>query len=430
MPLSGGISGGGGGGYFALTTANRVSGSNAGVGNASDDVFFGGGGAGNGNAGQYNIGIGVNAARQAQTARLIVIGSHAPSNIGINGINNGSVLIGNEIAAAFTPGAPSDLDSTVAIGNEVLQVAAPTGGISRNVIIGWRALNCSTDFHIGFGTALDANVVIGSECGKAISHEGGLGSSVLIGSAVASLPRASGGPNSSLDLSSCVAIGTEAMLKVTATECVAIGVSALSGGFVPFSGIEGYDGLGTTAIGSYSGSALTKGDENTFLGYLTAGTLEVGQFNTIFGARADVFGTQALPSDNNLVIGYTAGNSSIRLNRNVFIGNYSGLGLTVATTDTLALEHVKSAFHAGAVPFLFGELPSGNLMLGNRENVGGALNRLFGTGAINNFKIQEGTAPSTAPDAGVSIYVQNTAGVYSLRCIGPGGVAQVLATGL
>ncbi len=426
MPISGGIASGGGGGYLALTNTNRIIGSNAGAGNASDEVIFMGASAGAANAGARNIGAGIDAARNAFTTDLIVIGNHCPTRIGETGGNTGGILIGNNVLDTFQPSALHDLESSVFVGLNAGASLNFADSVTGNVGIGHEVLRGNSTGGVAGLDALAYNVAIGYRCGAGTTVSGGADNSVLIGARLVD--------NAAIRASvveSSVLIGAFTARAIVCASSVIIGTQAVLGTVTTYSGTTQTESANDTVLGYGAGNALRRSFSQTIIGAGAANTLEHGDENVCIGAETlltGVVGASAV-CVGNLVLGYQAGLSEAT-NYVIAIGRRAGRSATSIPDSSFYLEGAPSALNANAVPFLYGNLVNGNLMLGNRENAGGPLSRAFGTGAVNNFKIQEGTAPSTAPDNGASLYVQNTAGVYSLRVIGPGGVAQVLATGL
>lgn len=432
MPISGGIAGGGGG-YLSLIPNGRIIGSNAGAGNASDNVIFIGTDAGAANAGTRNIGIGNNAAKNAFTTDLIVIGYGNPTRIGEIGGNLGGQLIGNSILAAFFPSALVDCVAITAVGNAVMGAANPGTGLDSVVAFGYHALYGRVGTG-GGGAPPTSNysdvVAIGRECGAAVGTLGGVNSTVLIGAYAASVPHTSNpdGFIFPLFFNESVIVGTGACLNFQGDSVVAVGAYALAGSAVSNVTINTSDRI--TAVGHTAGLSFTRGFDNVFLGSASATDLVNGTGNTLIGAstvQAD--GGIGDPSNYNTIIGFEAGNAN-RQTSAVFIGRHAGNSVPASAIGLFVLENVASAVHAEATPYLYGDMTNGNLMLGNREDATGPLNRLFGANAVNNWKIQLGTPPTTAPDEGVSLYVKKVVGVYSLCCMGPGGVEQVIKTGL
>lgn len=439
MPISGGV-GGGGSGYFALSNTNRIVGSNAGSGNASNDVFFGGLNAGAANAGTRNIGIGTEACRQAFTTDLIVIGYNNPRSMGIDGSNAGGVLIGSGILATFGPAtATRDVIDNVLIGQKILGVINPNGGVLSNVVIGGAETLKGLEDQGATPTTnvLNASVVVGMRTGAAIDRRGGISDTVLIGYSVGDTPAVSDpdGFNIALQYYSSVGVGAGALQAHAGTNLVAVGAFALGGaGFRVGSGSGARPGNSSdnVAVGSSSGEVLCAGTGNVFLGSVGAQGLTSGSDNILIGVSTALPSVGLGQNSRNILIGSRAGivapAAATTSTDNIFIGTLAGKEFAATVNNKFTLEHFDSALNAFARPFLYGELDQGNLMLGRAEDASGPLLRGF-NGGTNTFILQPGTAPGALAGK-VGLYVTETAGVFSLRCIGPSGVATVIATGL
>jgi len=425
MPISGGLAGSGGG-ALVLESVNRLYTTNAAAGNASDNVIFMGTSAGAANAGTRNIGLGINASRNAFTTDLIVIGNNNPTNIGQMGSNDGSTLIGNAILSSFTPSVSKDLTASVLIGNSIFSTLSVATDVTRNVVVGFEAGKGLAGSITPVFDCVD-NVILGYRAGYALQNDSGAIEAVIIGSKTLD----STSPGSSYNYRGVV-IGALAAESANIANSVIIGNQAAPGVNTTYSGTTRLDTSNDVIIGPQAGGALRLSVNNTFVGSSCCGQLEYGSYNTVIGSDTNLIGAVGGSplSLGNTVIGNAAGNYNVATKYVISIGNLSARSTATVADGAVFIESYPSALHDGAVPFLFGNSQNGNLMLGNREDGTGAINRVFGTGAVNNFKIQKGVAPSTPPDLGVSLYVTEAAGVYTLRAIGPAGTPVVVATGL
>ena len=235
----------------------------------------------------------------------LVAGYNAGANFsGTDAEHN--ILIGYEAGNAITTA-----DNNVAIGYEALKSVDTESG---NTAVGYRALKEVT----GMGY----NVAVGYEAGY---YTYSMYECVAVGFQAMSKPTQSGTTWYS------VAIGANAMAACGGDRCVAVGNDALDGNNA--SGADdntaigneslfsvGTNALKNTAVGSLSGKATTSGDENVYIGY------NAGNNAHTTGNNCIIIGNNAAATSSGISSEITLGDTNINKFR------IPGIGVTFTST--------------------------------------------------------------------------------------------------
>ena len=222
-------------------------------------------------AGADNVAIGYQAKLGSAAASTICIGSGAGQGI----FGAGSIAIGYQT-----------LDGTAS-------------GAARNTVIGYQAgtnvTTGSSNVSIGYESGITLsyggnNCYVGYQAGTNSSYTTGGGSyNIGIGTAACQPLTGAAAPSNN------IGIGHNALMSTDTGCCVAVGYSAGSGIFGLGSIAIGYQTLDGTssgadnnvAIGYTSGTAVTTGTDNTFLGDLSGDSITTGSKNTFLGSGTD-----------------------------------------------------------------------------------------------------------------------------------------------
>lgn len=357
--------------------------------------------------------IGHQAGRDNKANDAVIIGSGAAPNLQFAGGNNdGAVVIGRN--ALNLQGLNDDTgEALVVIGRNA---AANTRGnfVRTSVIIGTDALQGSL-----ISQTVQANVIIGHRAGGNLNGNT-VAASVLIG-------RFAGeGPGAGISAhSGNVFIGDQAgRNNVSGTGVTGIGNSAL---------LINSSGQRNTALGALCMDSTTTGSDNTAVGASALSANSAGANNVAIGKDADI---DNLTGSANVVIGQAANaDNGQSYNNSIIIGRRAAATGTAVpvTTGAFVVESVVG-IGVNAVPFLFGDMANGNLVLGDHANAGtgAAIDRDTGNGTCT-LKLQDASlngAPTNAPGGGMFLWFDSTAGVANgeLRARAPGGAIVTVAT--
>jgi len=236
----------------------------------------------------------------------LVAGYNAGANFSGTDANN-NILIGYEAGNAITTA-----DNNVAIGYEALKSVDTESG---NTAVGYRALKELT----GMGY----NVAVGYQAGY---YTYSLYYSVAVGYNAMSKPVQSG-----YNTWYSVAVGANAMQACGGDRCVAIGYEALEGNNAATADDNtaiGHQslmsllqsGLKNTAVGSLSGKATTSGDENVYIGY------NAGNNAHTTGNNCIIIGNNAAATSSGISSEITLGDTNINKFR------IPGIGVTFTST--------------------------------------------------------------------------------------------------
>jgi hypothetical protein len=279
----------------------------------------------------------------ATNGGLTIIGS---GNIPLLQKADSSVLIGQGNMPLVTTAAGSDLTNTVMIGNGILP-SGTNANVQSSVIIGNQIFFSDINF------TQSSNVVIGYNALHASTQS--LGNSVYIGANVGATSGTTGNAGTS------VIIGASADSGTASANNVVIGSAATSKS--PSNGNNVCVGTNATAGNTVAAEA--------------GGNVVLGA-----GARCPTTGT--------------GGN-------NIIIGPFAGFSLPTLSGNNVVIEKNQSGGGAQKAIF-FGDLPSGNVCLGNSLDGStrdfGALNT-----ATNILKLLNGTIGSANPTGGGYFYV-------------------------
>lgn len=359
MPLSEPTSGGGG---FAVSPIGRIISEVSGGANTGNNVFLVGNDAGEANSGDDIIAIGQQTLTENTIPNVIAIGEFAgPDPIG--GLTPANA-IGNVYLGALTARNQNAADGgkTVAIGYRALERNIGTGATGFNTVIGADAARGAAP---GNAFGIDTTTILGAEAGVNIGSDAFVADNVLIGyrAGVTNTGSTFNGPFGA------TYVGARA-------------------------GEQHGQGLGNTAIGSDAmGIGVIDGDFNVVVGSNAGTDISTGAGNVVIGGAAG--GPSHTTGSDNVYIGanFTAQNG----NRNVLVGAGSqagtgndnvalGANIRAATFNALANGAFVVEAVAGAggnrIPFLWGDMANGNLLLGIHTDAGGLpINRGFAGGS-------------------------------------------------
>lgn len=362
------------------------------------------------------------------------------SNGTIVGITAGVSTTGaRNFLAGANAGRFTNISDLIVIGDSALDAGTTAARITNvnlagSIAVGTNALGSLTSPTPAGGGVPYANIAVGFNAGAATVFQS---ATVVIGSnALKSMVTTSLVPSHS-----CVVIGAAAIENVTAVqgnnsapqECVIIGAFAAQGSPAPAN-----CGLQTSVIIG-SGAAKTCGSA-TGVGSVISNSVIIGfqaglTCGTGNASNNVLIGSQCAPalsaiSNDNVIIGYNSTTQSSTLQRSVAVGaqtnqvgsdmtflgyNCAGtssahsgwilIGARAGTTlaavdDQFAVETTIAGVHKG---ILFGNLASGNLIVGNSTS--GTDRDFGGVGALNILKLLNGAKGTVAPLGGGYFYV-------------------------
>ncbi len=258
----------------------------------------------------YNVAIGDSSLRQHIVGDSnVCVGNNTMYMAGVGGGAGGAVantFVGTSAGYQLRSGI-----GNVGIGVDALYGADPTGFTGdHNVAVGNATMSNSNG-----ATTASKNVAIGYEALNTLQT----GTGNFAGGALSMLLATTGSYNVALGYGSLAALTTQ-------SENVAIGHDSL---------VASLTSTHDTAVGSNSGTSLTTGGNNVFVGYATAPTCVTGYNHTIIGHGADVadgliygtaIGSGALVTGNNTVILGRAATDSV------------GIGVTAVSSASAKLE--------------------------------------------------------------------------------------------
>ncbi len=206
---------------------------------------------------------------------------------------------------------------------------------SQNTVVGFNALrdniigvdNTIVGSSAGINTTGNDNTFVGRLAGSTTTGN----SNTFIGS--------SAGENVGA-ITGATAIGFQSGRNNSAINTVFVGYNAgLNNGganntFIGYNsaGVSiGVSGTANTALGANSAANLTTGTQNALVGYNAGNSLTAGMRNSFLGMNAGL----NTDSDNNVMIGYTAGSPNTSGQQNTMVGALSGQGNTTGTGITL-----------------------------------------------------------------------------------------------
>lgn len=387
--------------YFpAQRGTDQIVGLNAGLRQTGARVFLAGLNAGNDSTISDLIIIGDSAGvgplTDAALNGTIILGSsalpRAVSGFDNLGVSGACTIIGLNTLTAMT--ASARLAGTVAVGSSIASAAVMDNGgsnFSRNTFLGTAILNNNT-WGSGFGSS--DNVMVG----HLAAARNAAGSSQFI---------------------QCTLLGAQAgaFSGSSMARCVAIGFGALNNG----SG----NMADNVVVGNAAGQSLAGGAADNVLIGAGSNAQNASSNNVLLGQAATALtisncviigsGATGGNSVNGVVIGASATGGSA--GGVVVIGFGAGAGQG-NTNDMFLVETFDGVTHRSV---LFGNLGSGNLMVGNTAP--GANREFGGAGATNILKILNGTKGGSNPAGGGYFYVSAGA----LHYVGTSGTDTPLA---
>ena len=268
-----------------------------------------------------NIILGDEAVRNATSATtMIAIGKSAGSYGSYGGIAIG------QNAQYYTTGS-----SNIGIGYAAIYGTSGTATGSSNIGIGYRPLYDLTagryNFAAGYDTltnltAGDDNVAIGYFAGLNLTTGD---ENVFIGKNAGELAVTS---------SASVNIGREAGRYSPASNNVYIGAYAGRG----TSGTTTSSSFFNSAVGFFSGAAITTGGYNSLFGYYSGNDITTGSNNVAVGREA---GETLTTGSNNILLGYNAQPTSATVSNEITLGNSSIATLRCQVTTITSLSDAR-----------------------------------------------------------------------------------------
>ena len=155
-------------------------------------------------------------------------------------------------------------------------------------------------------------------------------------------------------------------------------------------------GIVNTIVGSNSGKKIIDGNSNTLMGENLGTSITSGSFNSFLGTE---LGNSIIDGSYNTIIGYSSGVGITSGNYNNIIGNNSGTGITTLSSNTIVGNSSGTSITIGSNNTILGNLITGSGLTNNivladgKGNIGlqvkvNTNSTALGNGAITNTSNQ------------------------------------------